>query len=99
MLIAIGQTAWKIEQSFIMEDFGRTDPMSATITLNGTQQVDQYRDTLLHEVLHAIISAYGVPMGGPDSEEAILKTLTPALLDVLCDNPELITALTGKKWF
>ena len=93
MNVKIGQTEWSIIEIEYGSEFGQTDPMNAVILLNKSQQKDQMRDTLLHEVLHAIVCAYGVPMGDPESEEAILKTLTPALLDVLCVNPKLTEKL------
>lgn len=98
MIIKIGQTSWRTEQ-VLMEDFGEIDSMNALIKINSLQQQNQKIDTLLHEVLHATIETYGVPMGGVDAEEAILRTLTPALLNVLCDNPDLVDVLTGELLF
>lgn len=47
------------------------------------------RNTVLHEMLHAILMEYEL-----DSEE-VVRVLTPALLAALRDNPHLIDYLTA----
>lgn len=96
MKIQIGQTTWTVTPADI-EEFGRTDHFQAKLFVNKDQTQDQLRDTVLHEVLHAICFNYGVQTGTEEEEEALIKTLTPVLLDVLCRNPELVALLLGKE--
>lgn len=95
MKIEIGPAVWTVNTVMNMEDFGRTDVRWSIIALSSDQHVDQMRDSLLHEVLHAIVFTYGIQMGSEENQEAIVKTLTPALLDVLRSNPELVDQLLG----
>lgn len=97
MKIQIGQTTWELEEAALEEEFGLTDHFQAKILVMKGQTKDQLRDTVLHEVLHAICFNYGVPTTDDETEEAILKTLTPVLLDVLCRNPELVDLLLDKE--
>jgi hypothetical protein len=58
------------------------------------------RDTLLHEALHAVIaqtglSESGAPLHG-DSEEQVVRALTPMLLHLLRENPKLIQFLVER---
>ncbi len=58
---------------------------------------DQARDTVLHEVIHAlakITAAVGFLSGA--EEERIVMLLSPLLLDALRANPELVTYLTAR---
>ena len=48
-------------------------------------------NTLLHEVLHAIIYQWGLDVG--DKEEHIVNVLANATTTVLVDNPQLIDYL------
>lgn len=97
MIIQIGQTKWTVEHTDLEDEFGITDHFQAKILVKKDQTKDQLRDTLLHEVLHAICFNYGVSTKDEETEEAILKTLTPVLLDVLCRNPKLVTFLLNKE--
>ena len=45
------------------------------------------RDTLLHEILHAITHLKGVPV---HDEENMIRTLTPALIEFVTQNPEVV---------
>jgi hypothetical protein len=47
------------------------------------------RNTLLHELMHAILQEYEL-----DAEE-LVRVVTPALLALLRENPELVTYLTS----
>lgn len=84
--------------------YGSTNRASLKITIRGggVLSEDAARDTLLHEVLHAIIGVSTMEIfhldgghGGPD-EEKIVGQLAPLLLAVLRDNPELVAALISK---
>jgi len=47
-------------------------------------------DTLLHEVLHAIIAVHAIVL---EDDEELVSRLSPALLDTLRANPDLVAAL------
>lgn len=51
-------------------------------------------DTLLHEALHAVIGVHAVDAGDYDEEEKLVRQLTPGLVALLRDNPELVAAIT-----
>lgn len=59
------------------------------IEVRADQADGSKRDTVLHEVLHAIHSLLGMEV-----EESLVHALTPVLLDVLRANPELVSFLT-----
>lgn len=74
--------------------YGRTLARSTLIEVDNTVSLSQRRDTLLHEVLHAIFA--DTPTGMLDEdEERITRHLTPGLLAVLRANPDLLMFLTG----
>jgi hypothetical protein len=50
------------------------------------------RETILHEVLHAICEHTGID---PDEHESIIRSLSPLLLHVLTENPRLTRWLVG----
>jgi hypothetical protein len=73
---------------------GATRYRHQSIVLDPDQHPQQLRDTLLHEVLHALNDtayALGDPRT-PIEEETILR-LTPPLLTLLRDNPKLVEFL------
>lgn len=80
---------------------GHCDRSRQRITLRGPDGLaeDAARAVLLHEVLHAIIGTGRIPPfhtdggHGHDSEEIIVASLAPLLLDTLRDNPDLVRAL------
>tara|TARA_Y100001963_G_scaffold45434_1_gene64064 strand:- start:4840 stop:5208 length:369 start_codon:yes stop_codon:yes gene_type:complete len=53
-------------------------------------------NTLLHEILHAIVYQYGLAEDIKDKEEKIVNTLTNGLSAVLIDNPWLLDYLKDK---
>lgn len=75
--------------------YGQSDHSKCTIVLNPDQHAHQMRDTVLHEVLHAICDQLGVNKGGAaalldfDAEERLVSSLSPILLDTLRRNPHL----------
>lgn len=51
-------------------------------------------DTLIHEVLHAIVYVYGLDQLFPDRDDEIIVTaLTPALVHTLRNNPDVVRAI------
>lgn len=54
------------------------------------------RETLLHEVLHAVLFNTGISDRMTDkAEEHLVRALSPALFSLLRDNPDLVRYLTG----
>lgn len=77
--------------------YGACDRGRGEIVLRGPDGIseDKARETLLHEVLHAIIGTARIPPFGheDDAEEAFVSMLAPLLLDTLRDNIDLVNAL------
>lgn len=74
---------------------GRTSPAVGEIQIRSDHKSHTYiADTLLHEVLHAVIhNVSGAPSG---EEEQFVERMSTGLLGVLRDNPDLIEFLTGE---
>lgn len=79
-------------QTHIGSDHGETDTDNRVISVHYSQDDNIHRDTLLHEILHAILSEIYF-FKDDDAEENFVRRFTPRLLALLQDNPELI------KWF
>lgn len=63
----------------------------------GALTEDKARETLLHEVLHAVIGTARIePFGDHEAEEQVVGQLAPHLLAVLRDNPALVAALISR---
>lgn len=78
------------------EQYGTTEVGTTTITLAPGMSGSQQRDTFLHEVLHAVLSLTGWDHRlGDKREEQLVRSLTPALLEVLRDNPKVVKWLTS----
>ena len=71
-------------------NFGLMRPLEQRIYVNPRQGEDMARDTLLHEVLHALLIAVGLD---GETEERIVAPLATGLLDALQRNPELVEYL------
>ncbi len=79
--------------------FGECNVDKCRIILSPDHDEQQRRDTLLHEVLHALWGESGLPAIGSLTdglEEVIVRTLTPGLLAALRDNPTLVRYLLAK---
>ncbi len=75
---------------------GRCSHRTLTIHIEPDQARSQMRDTLLHEVLHAVANMTALDgEWGDEREEEVILRLAPALLDVLRRNPRLVAFLTG----
>ncbi len=58
--------------------------------------VTQERDTLLHEILHAVWSMVGLDEMSDLSEEQIINAIAPSLLAALTGSPEVTLWLFGR---
>lgn len=100
--LSIGSMTWavcydshKLDALTINEGgqhYGLCQPGETVIYVRGTAPVDVQRDTLMHELLHALSDTYGVEW--VKDEERMVSRLAPLLLTVLRDNPTLVEALT-----
>ncbi len=71
------------------DTWGRTFVGSQRIEITEDLAHDQERDTVLHEVIHAIIRVHGLHRATYVEEERLVAGLTPVLLNVLRSNPDL----------
>lgn len=76
--------------------YGFSDHRQSRIAIAPNQSESSKRDTLLHEVLHCVtfVMGMGKTIEEMPEEELVLR-LSPQLLSVLRDNPELLSYLTG----
>lgn len=72
-----------------MGAFGTTSNLDATIDYSLDQSITQLRDTVLHEIIHAV--DFSMYLG---LEERQVHALAAGLLGVLRDNPQLTQFLT-----
>lgn len=72
--------------------YGVTNHRDTTMTISRRNAPSQIRDTVFHEVLHAVIN--DGPAGlDHETEEQLIRAVTPALLGVLRNNPQLLEFL------
>ncbi len=83
------------EEQSIGGDWGKTLLGAQRIILGTGQAPETLRDTVFHEVIHACFFNTGLASDDEFKarEEAIVRALTPILLDVLRRNPKLVTYL------
>ena len=68
--------------------YGEVDERVATINLDVDASHEIVRDSVVHEILHAILMMYD------RDDEDLVRILAPMLLQVMRDNPKLMLALT-----
>ncbi len=85
------------------DNYGITLAEQCVILINTKRlNLSQMRDTVLHEVLHAIFALHGfatMPIDVPettDLEEVIVLLLAPNVLNVMRENPHLLEWLTDE---
>ena len=93
-VIYIGAADYEVRTRKTLDLLGETDNTNTEIMLKRDQSAACRRDTLLHEVMHAVVflSGYGHDLKHAD-EERLVRTITPWILAVLRDNPELVDFL------
>ena len=67
--------------------YGEVDERAATINLDVDASPEIIRDSIVHEILHAILLMYN------KDDEDLVRLLAPMLLQVMRDNPKLMLAL------
>jgi hypothetical protein len=93
-VVRIGPHRYAIRSERIEGDdtFGDCSPGACLIRIDPRQTASQRRDTLVHELLHALCSLTG--LNEKVDEEDLVLRLSPALLDLLRRNPALVRYLT-----
>lgn len=80
--------------SFLPDADGATNYSQRVIAVNGSLSEQSQRETLLHEVLHAVIDQTGFRNLEKEEEEKLVASLSPPLLSVLRSNPTFVSFLT-----
>lgn len=65
------------------------------IEVDETQKIDEMVDTVIHEILHAIIAEYKIDVDGR-KEEKWVRLISNGLTDVLQKNPNLMSWIQQK---
>ncbi|UCR91162.1 hypothetical protein [Ralstonia phage RpT1] len=93
--VRINGRRWTLEYPEAIDDegtYGITYYDSHLIQVRSGLAPIEEADTVIHEVLHALIASMGLTV--PD-EEPIVRALASGLTGVLADNPTLLKHLTG----
>ena len=72
-------------------EYGKMVQHNCEIFLSSAQSIQQLRDTLLHEVLHAVEGEMDLKL-----PETAIRRLATGALQVLRDNPHIVKLLLGK---
>lgn len=80
----------------VIDVLGLCDSDDQIIVLEDRQPYDKKAETFLHEQLHAMLAFAGLREDLGEHEEAIVKRLSPIMLEWLRRNPSVYTFLTGR---
>ena len=98
-----GCYTWKIYWSEEEADelYGKTDHSTKTVTIYQCKTDEILRETLLHELLHVVLEdkAEAIFNFDPDKkefdkEENLVRLMSPVLMQLINDNPELVKFLS-----
>lgn len=94
-VVRIGPWKFDVVQRDMQDKSGLCDFDQCDIIINSRIVEQAQRETLLHEVLHAVMDATGLDewLGEEQTEDAV-RRLSPMLLDTLQRNVELVDYLT-----
>ena len=73
-----------------LEAWAATSLQKRTLYFQHDQDVEQLRESVLHEVVHVVRQIMGVRLQDTDGEEKVVKAISMGLNMVLVDNPELV---------
>jgi hypothetical protein len=95
--VRIGAVRYSIEMvdRAMLGDHGRLgdcNPNTATIRVADSRPPAVIAETLIHEVLHAVMDDAGMDMD-KDDEERLVSGLSPRLAALIADNPALMGSL------
>lgn len=94
--IKVGPADYKVRTDPNTKLYGSCNERTTSIVVSSTQSTVSARDTLMHEALHAVIfTSSARHILGFDDDEPLVRVLTPWLLGLIRDNPDLVTFLTA----
>lgn len=96
MEVKVGPIRYRITEDSSEIEEGRcgvTYKQTARIRINPSLSADVRKETLLHEMLHAICSICGIDDEDRLTEEEWISRVSPILLMVLQENPDLLSEL------
>jgi len=91
--VQIGPFCWTVRKDGRLDDFGVTYPEALEIILRDGLPDELERETLFHELLHAVLFVQGVPSG---RQERWVRRLSPLLFELL-GQPEVRKFLWGRR--
>lgn len=97
-VVRVGSIDWDVTVNPDAKLYGKTRHKATQIVLC-PQSPASMRDSLLHEVMHAVFWGAGGEKLldlDKDAEERLVRLLSPWLLSLIRDNPELIAFLTAE---
>lgn len=90
--VVVGTLTYSVGVAPTLLEWGFIDYRAQKIVLADDAEVERRRITLLHEVLHACTEQ--VNLKDNDDEETFVSRVSPLLLQVLRENPDLVAYLT-----
>ena len=81
------------------EDPGEWLEEQDMILIRGDRAPAYEHDTLIHELLHALISISGYRFDDNDEEEVFVRQITPWLHTAIVQNPELFQTIASGEGF
>ena len=95
------QIYWSQEEADEM--YGKTDSSTKVVTIYKCKNDEITRETLLHELLHVVmedkaeaIFNFDSDSKNYDKEENLIRLISPVLMQLIMDNPELFDFLSKK---
>ena len=80
---------WADSEMMTTDSYGQCDKQRGVIYICTHLDPIVVADTFLHEIMHAIWHEYNLQ--DSDQEERIVHTLSTGLVQVMLDNPQLLT--------
>jgi hypothetical protein len=99
-VIYIGPHDYEVRAKKRLDTLGETLNNDTTILYRRSQSSSNLRDTILHEIMHAIVFQSGAAVAqklSHQDEENLIVTLTPWILQVFQDNPALVEFLVENR--
>jgi hypothetical protein len=96
--VRVGQADYRIRIRARRDPLGECDTRKQRVDVTAAQSEPSLRDTVVHELLHAIwyeSSANAMLATDEDEQEKVVRLLSPWLLMLLRDNPDLVAYLTS----
>ena len=97
--VTIGPYTYAVLCQPIIDNRGYHNRTQQQIVIDADGGPDARRDTLIHELLHAILSNAGTDQDSDEQRkatEAFIERVSSGWLGVIRDNPDLIAYLTEK---